>query len=756
MALPLTLDARNASEQTSKKPNIVLEIDGLTNLFGVLEIQKFVRIGDPGLNIGNFNIGGLNAVEGQSPLVSYQQGTTTNLTQSVNQDTGSGSTVTRYQVTLVDQNGEVTELLRPGGVLEDILGRRARVWFGFQSTPWPESYIVVHRGTIDDIQAGPGNVSLNVASSDKQAKQKLFLRVDTELTANMGTGDTVANVDDTTQFLEKITGPDGVTVDADFKTYIRINDELMEYNTKTPGQFQGLTRGQLLTPAASHSTGDTVSSYYRLGPANAIDLALKLLLGGREDFYIDEKPVTSFNILTPTDRVQNAIYFKEERPDIVQNIRVGDFVTITGASNSANNVNQLPIAGITEFQGGVYLILNQTDATLVDEINSTALISIRSQYDVWPSGAGVGLLPEEVDIAEFETLKAFFLSNADLDFRIEEEQDGKEFLVEQILNPISCYNLPRKAAISLGIHRPPLPTSNIRRLDLDSVVNASGLKVRRSTSKNFTNTVITKFDATALDTSEFARSIVRVNAESLERINAGNKDFTIESLGLRSELNAENIIQEASFRRLEKFKFGAESIAGCQVTLAGGFDIECGDTVLIDFEALQLSDSDSGTRRGEPRLFEVTNKTFNTKTGEIKLDLIDSSVDPDARYGLISPSAKIKEASGTQVIIKPSFNQDEFGVNEFRKWDNCFIGNRPGNNANVIIRSQDFSVVEANKLVARNGNSFTLETPISITVLEDYILEFDIYTPQSVDINLLYVFMNDSAFADSKSQYLMI
>ena len=65
--------------------------------------------------------------------------------------------------------------------IEDILGRKARIYFGFVNSSWPEDYIILFRGFIDDIDSGPGNVKLIITHPDTKKKSELFPKVDMEL-----------------------------------------------------------------------------------------------------------------------------------------------------------------------------------------------------------------------------------------------------------------------------------------------------------------------------------------------------------------------------------------------------------------------------------------------------------------------------------------------------------------------------------------------------------------------------------------------
>lgn len=114
MAFTLTENALNAAKEGSLTPNIVLEIDGVSTVFGTVSINKFLEYGDP-YNYGdNIVYGGLVPLDDQKPYVSFSSGTTTSIKQSLNIDRGIGESIPSLTVALIDQNEEITELITPG------------------------------------------------------------------------------------------------------------------------------------------------------------------------------------------------------------------------------------------------------------------------------------------------------------------------------------------------------------------------------------------------------------------------------------------------------------------------------------------------------------------------------------------------------------------------------------------------------------------------------------------------------------------
>jgi hypothetical protein len=448
--------------------------------------------------------------------------------------------------------------------------------------------------------------------------------------------------------------------------------------------------------------------------------------------------------------VPNAIFLAD--PDIERefNIRVNDFVTTTGATNGANNVTNRRITEVTLSPVGYYIIVD--GAPMVNEGTTSALVSINSQYDTWGPGAGLGLKPEEVDIAEHISIQSRFLSSAQYDFYLKEEiEDGKEFLATEIYNPVSAYPIPRKAQASVAYNIGPIPGTQIKTLDTSNVLNASKLTIKRTTNKNFYNSIIYKFEEDAIEDDRFNRGTVFIDGTSIARIPTGNKPLTIVSKGLREILSAINTAQIASSRRLKRYRFGAEQIKNVKTNFSTGFNLEVSDKIIFDMSSLQVSDIQSGTRSGASRIYEITNKSLGIRNGEVTLELLDTNFDIDARYCLIGPASFVKTGtSGTEFVIDPSFNTTSFGTAEWKKWIK-FTGTE------VVVRSADYSVSGTALLKQVTSNSIELETTLGFTPLAGYVMECGDYDNQTDDVTIAYCSMSDgdNNFADGKISYKM-
>ena len=148
----------------------------------------------------------------------------------------------------------------------------------------------------------------------------------------------------------------------------------------------------------------------------------------------------------------------------------------------------------------------------------------------------------------------------------------------------------------------------------------------------------------------------------------------------------------------------------------------------------------------------MQNKTLNIKTGDVKVDAVDTNFNGAARYGLISPSSKIATGVSTsEFVIKESFS-GKFSAFEYRKWKNL-VG------ASILVRSADFVTFDDTVITSASSNTITVSPPLSFTPSVDMIMELTKYSDMDVTdtTKLIYVHMqNNATFADGKSQYQML
>lgn len=750
MTMALSTRARLAIGMPNKVPNVVLEIDGVSTIYGTLLVKKYAQIGDPDLEIGDpetdsnaFYIGGLDNISDQDNAISMAD-TTNSIKQMLQIDLGKGGSVTTLSVALLDGGGKITKLITPGEVVTDILQRRCKVYLGFDNAAYPDDYIVIFRGVVSDVTSDAGKVTLTLNHPDDKKQGSIFKNVKPKLNGAINNSVTTITVTAVADILKKVTGPDG-TYDSSFLSYVLIDDEIIYFTGISGSQLTGCTRGQLGTSAAAHDDAADVSTFYRL-TGNCVDLALKLLAStGDGSNYLEGVAADAFEDIDGTP-IANAVYFKNVKVTDKYNVAIGDWITITLATNGANNVALKQISDIIDTAGGgQYLVID--GVTFVSESTTSALCAFRSQYDTLPDG--LGLINDEIDIDEHQRLQDLFLSDFTLDFYLKDTiDDTRKFLEQEVYSPVAAFSLPKKSRCSVGYHIGPIPGQSVKTFDDTNIKEPGKMRIMRSTNRNFYNEIIYQFDEDVL-TTKFFSGVITISELSKAQIPGLNKTLTIVSKGLRSLNNGVNVATSQSNRRLTRYQYGAETLS-FGAMFDAGFDVEIGDIIWVDGSNLKLPDIKTGLKGMAGRYFFVQNKTMNFKTGDIQFDCIDTHFAGTGRYGLISPSSEIAMyISTTQFEIGQSFS-GKYGSAEHKKWTNL-IG------ATVRVRMADFSLSAEVTLMDATTNTITVSPALPWLPSIGMIMELTTYDNQALDsAKLVYVHMRDSAFADGKNQFVML
>lgn len=738
MAIGLTGKASLALKQVVKTPNVVLEIEGLTTPISARVLRETVRIGEENLEINDpelsefgFYIGEDFAFTDQKTLINLG-GTSTSIRQTLNVDKGEGSSVSSLTVELLD-DGYATKLISPGILLTDILARKVRVYMApDENLTWPDDFILIFRGIISDVSAEPGSVSLALTAPESKKRSTIYKKADTKLNGTINNSVTTITLTSTANIFQKVLGPDNA-YDSMFSSYVRIEDEIIKFDAVSGNTLTGCIRGQLGTVAASHNTGESVATFYRL-TGNPMYMALKLMASGVGGYWVSGLAASAVQVFESTT-IANAIYFQAQNIAQKYGVSIGDYITTTGSGVGGNNFTLRQITDVVLSNEGSYVIVN--GAALTSEASTTMTVSFRSQFDTLPDGLKMG--GDEIDVEEHLNIYQLFLSSAQMDFYLKEEINGREFLQEQIYLPSGCYAIPRQSKASLAYHIGPLPGERIFSFDQTNIKEPNRTQLKRSISKNFYNEVIYKYEEEALQ-DRFKSGYINVAADSKTQIPAGNKTLIIEARGLRDALSADNLAQQASTRRLKRYKFGAETISVATL-FESGFEVEIGDIVLYDGSSDQLPDIKSGAKNIAPRLFEVQNKTLDLKTGDVRLELVDTNFSALTRYGLISPASTVLTGtSTTSFTVDPS---------QYAKWAEL-------TNPSITVRNEVGSSVSSSILQSINRSGVVIVSPaLSFTPSAGMILELSHYDNANTtsEVKLKYAHMKNTDFADGGKQY---
>lgn len=719
MVLQVSSKAKTLFEQTRLSQQIILEIDGIGLFFSSLSTEELWRIGAEGVTIGQSGlvVGGTIASADNRNYISLT-GTTNNITQQLQVDKGGSGSVSRFNVELVDKNQELTQLFKPGNEVSDLVSREANVYVGLEGGTHPEDSIRIYSGVVTSQEAKQGSWRIGIDHPEFLKRQDLFVNISGKLTAAITDSDVELTLSDA-DVADLILPLDDVTC------AVLINDEIMTYTgvDTALNKITGITRGQEGTTAVAHDIDDDVSSYYII-EGDPIDISLKMMLSrktGNEEYKTDLEPASFVRIGDGSD-VADAIFFASTTFIDDNGLVVGALVSVTGATNPANDITAVPITSLSTTENGTVVVVG--GAGLVLETSTAALVSLRSQYDVYPQGAGCNMSPTQVDIRQhLDIAQRLSAELPDIKLRLDDTIVAKDFITEELYLPAGLYRVDRKGRASVAATTPPLVTEALPTFTEDNVRNANKLNMKRQLSKNFYNAFVYKFNPNPLALGDYKTGTVLFSQNSLNRIKTGTKSLTITSNGFQDDTETRNFITKQSRRFADRYQFAAESV-DIEVLYADGFEVELADVVLFGSPGLQVVDTESGTREFTPRLMEVINKTMNLKTGLIKLRLLDTGFNQDGRYGVVSSSSFINTGATTTTLpLKPSFGSGEFDI-ERNKWTNL-IGEE------VKVRSVDFTFNETVRLLqfdSGSTDSVVVTPALSSAPLEGYILEVANYS----------------------------
>lgn len=679
MALSLNQSIKDKLKEDIIQQQIIVEIDGIDYVFGTNHVTAPIKIGD-NIKIGDedFFINGNRTLENSLPLIDHTK-TTRSISQRISETEGISS-ISSMNLGLIDEDGLLSSEFSPTENF-DILGSKATVYASFIGGAHPDDSIVIFRGIIGSIKFNAANVELKIIHPEKLKQQALFVKTETVLEENID-----ANVTEfAIEFKPTLLQPNDT-----LEGYVRINDEIIQYELFQSGDLKNCTRGSLNTIASSHEAGDTVETFYVI-KGNPIDLALKLLLSRNYDkaydswAYAQDIPNFTINQLSAEEYIQNAVIFKKETLEGL-NIIVGDEIRIKqgpefGQYPSQNIITQTNITSIGENESYKWFVVDKP--LLIDNVN-TYSVDFTSQYARFTDGCQVD--PDFIDIEGFRYIQNLY-SNQMVDCEIyikDTIEDAKSFIDRVILRPQGLLSVPRKGRISINKTSAPLADNNTVTLNKDNITNAKNLGSSRDIDSGFYNSVIFKTNLDSLE-DKFLRTDIFADLESETKIKVGKRPLVIEASSLRDNENTRRFIQIQAENLLATYKFGAEKMT-IDTDYATGIPIEVGDSVICDLSGLNVTDISIGSKDYVPRIMRVINKTLDLIGNKVSLNLESTIFKSQGRYGTISPSSFINSGSTTTLLnLSKSFGNKL--PTEKEKWTR-YVGQK------IRVKSRDWSFSE--------------------------------------------------------------
>lgn len=728
-----------ANDQNSKEPVIVLEIEGLPFIFSSAKVFTTLRYDDPGVYYdGTYIYDGLRPLdsETQKNLID-RAGSFSTISQKLEQWDGKASVET-CNIKLVDKNGLVTQVCTPGVYLDEILNKKIRVFYGFQSISYPEDYLLLFKGYMNNLKMGQGNVSFVFTDPSSKRKQVLFNATTSKLTVPALTAATTLTVTSTDNFYRTITNPVG---DSDPGVTIGLVLDGKEIVTFTnadiiSGTQVNVVRGQFGTQAVDHDADIEVKMFIHFED-NPLSIALKTQLSGWNGPWIEDIALRGIINNDSGGTTANSITV-EQGKDVERDygLSLGDFVTISNSIVVGNN-GIYTVSDIVN--GGRTIVFKETTLTQEDPPtngNLAATAAFRSKYDVYPVTAGLGLTTDDVYVSRWEDVRNTFVP---FEFKMsvpDQEASGKTWIETHLLKPIGAYSLTQGARISVGITHPPLANDLTKFIDPTNVIQAKGIEVERGLNNRFFyNEILFKYKYDSIQ-DEFFRTFRFVDADAQDRMQQVSV-LELEMRGLDDSQNSIDIMTARAKRILQRYKFASETIS-LSVNFGTGHTIDAGDIVVLDDTTpptLQIANTETGERGIYTRIMEVQERSINISQGMTKLSLLSNNgFSFSDRYAVVGPSSLMDDSfahTTTLLKIKDSFSI-KFPGAEYKKWQDY-------QGSVIRVHNADFSL-DANTVFTLDASDpfvFHLTPALPFTPIPGMIVQFAKYDDTSASINQL-------------------
>lgn len=798
MAFRLSAKTKALSQSTKITPQIILDISGVDLIFGTNPVLEVTRWDGEGLKWDSSLFWDSESPKAESRDYIQLGGTTKNITQQIKVDKGGSSSITTATIQILDKDSEIakkfsfdsiTEILgrrckmftgMSGGAypedmipvlfgyITDIAFQNGSVFLSIASTEALKRQNLFNKyssETTQDILFK--DIQFQDITYEQRFKSNPVLSIQyvaggataASISGNIITitvaGSTVAgdilqaidNVWEVANAVEgQVTGSDvniqiaqavsqfniDTTIDVittvgllesgdAFTSYIRIEDEIMKLVSIDSATQLTVIREQFQTVPITHETDAEITSFYTL-EGNPLDVARKMMLSSEGNLFEEiDSVVKSVNF-----EVGNGILFEHYDIQVLTGLEIGDTLQIP----SGINAGDYTITGFgTRVEGDSYI----TALGLLTESTVSYAASYRSQWNVLPEG--LGMLPDEIDLAQYANVQREF-GNAFVNispYFKDTIENAKDFIDNKILFPQGMYSIIRGARTSVKYTAPPLSVEILPTLSAKNVTNPEVIKQKRATYKYLYNEIIYQYNEDAVDDT-LLNLLGTVSQESKNRIDIGNKQLRVEAGLLRRSNLTTQAVEIAMDRLLTRYKFAAQYYEGIKVLYKDFFNVEIGDTVILDGESLKFVDPKTGERNLPLAQYEILNKKINIIDGSVSLDIANTGFLLDQRFGVFSPSSEIVTGSTSDtLILREMLNTEEFAFEPQRYTD--FIGGQ------IRVRSQDYTFDEITTIEAISTTNLNaiIVTALSQTPQDGWVFELPDYNLlDSSEISELY------------------
>lgn len=734
MAHVLSPTTQALAQAIDKEPLIIVDIEGSQYLYGTGPILETIKWDDDRVkwdNNNNYTWDGQIEKKISKPYINLKK-TTKGLSQQLLVDKGGSGSISTMDIALIDYRGEVAQDLSFDQI-GDPLGRRADVYLGLKGGRHPQDSVRIFRGFIDDLSYDVGQIIVSVSHPENLKRQSILEQHQSQITSTINAIVTTIPVTTVAPFIE--TG-------SSLTSYIRIDDEVMEVLSLGSNTFE-VSRGALGTLIAPHEIEADVTSFYRL-QGKPLDLALQLMLSspGNEATTSDTLKIQAINSLSNVLNIPGALLINDLDVEDRTGLSVGDIVTIAG---SASNDGSYSIKSFGQLDTGKsYIVL---DGSFTDEINLDLNLIYNSQFNVLNDG--LGLTVDQVDTDAFKEVSEIFSANfIDTDWYIKDTiENTKEFIDRKLFQPFGIYTIPRNAQISCKYTSAPFSIQTLPTLNNDNIVGITKVRMRRSTHKYLYNEIVYRYNEGVLEDKLFDK-VIRLSADSANRIKAGRKRYAVDVAGVRRSSEAIQVLDRAAGKILDRYKFASRYITNVNVLFQVGMTLEIGDIVFFGGEETQLFNLQTGARDLPIAQYEIINKRMDIGEGKVTLSLLETGFSfENSTFGVFSPSSLIGTGATTSLLpLEPLFSDCSTPAQDRLKWEQL-VGLK------VRIRSEDYTYDETTTLDRLDPVSdyrLILDPPLSSAPPAGAVIELAEYTEYGDEeteqlIKLKYTFTTPQA-----------
>jgi hypothetical protein len=611
----------------------------------------------------------------------------------------------------VDYRGEVAQDLSFDQI-GDPLGAEAEIFLGFVGCRFPQDYISVIKGYIDDLTYNAGSITVSTTLATNLIRNASFEKYQSELSIAIDSTTTTIPVVTVEPYLES---QDALT------SFIRIDDEIMEVTAKNANSFE-VIRSRLGTIPAAHDFETEVVSQYRIQD-NPIDLILKLLHSKAGNaFTTTEFEIIALERTASTELTDNAIVINQLDIQTKLGLVVGDIINLVGTASN-DGIYTAKGFGTTD-TGRSYIVTNENIDG--EETGLSINLQIKSKYNVLPDGSSLNI--DFVDTEEFESVRTLFSASfIDYDFLIKDTiEDTREFIIKEACKVQGLYLINRKAKTSIKYTAPPFSIDPTPVLDTTNLVQLTKLQMKRSTHKYLLNSIIFRYNPGILEDKLFDK-FIKLNADSFDRIPVGRKRQEINSQGLGRSSEVLQVVDRVSTRILNRYKYGARYVKNVKPLFSVGVTLEIGDIVFFGGEATQLVNLKTGERNLPAAQYEIINKKLGL--GDVTLELLETGFGVDGIFATYSPASVLAPGSTVdRLLLGNLWDSDQF-FKERDKWDRW-----PG--LKLRIRSEDYTYDEIatyKRVDSVTDNGMLLDPPLPSAPLAGYYVELAKYTDYSTE-----------------------